>query len=1180
MNSESSLNLETQYPDFFHVGTMSIALIGPDGRRRNAVARSIAESHAGGEVHEFASYPPNMDGVAKMLEEHYNVLLIDVDSDREYALQLVENICASDVTTVIVYSESGDPDLMVRCMRAGVREFLTLPLNQGTMADALVRTASRFPATKAKKTGGKLLVFLGAKGGTGVTTVACNFAVALAQDTTQSTLLIDLDLPLGDAALNLGLEPEYSTINALQESERLDSAFLSKLLLKHSSGLSVLAAPGKFPQYEASGESIEKLLTVARQDFDNVVVDTGSKLHFAETALFKEARTVYLITQARITELRNSNRLINQFFIGGAPNLEIVINRYQPGSLGMGDENITKALSRPAQWQIPNDYGAVRGMQNTATPFVLEDSLISQMIQEMAGAATGKPVSQEKKKGFSFLNRGRGNSARNAGVEDSLNFSRVTNSPGGAGVLPGAIRPEFKASIAEPFVSIAPVETQPATEAPARSEASAQKDTSSVTQFADVVKEASSSAAAAIRQSEPETRIYKGVTYVKGADGQWHLQANRVEPKEKEITTRETPTITWPTPVPIPYGARLSISQLNATSSVRGRFVYTPAEGYVLAAGTHTLWVTFTPADSEKYVPAQAAVLQTVLKAVPEIAWPTPAPLTYGSPLSEAELNAATSVPGTFTYSPRAGDVLPAGIHELTVTFIPTDATGYTTAEAAVPLTVTKATPAITWPPPAPIAYGTALSATELNATASVPGKFVFIPVAGSVLAAGTHRPSTIFAPTDAANYTPARAAVSLTVTKATPTITWLNPAPVAYGTPLSAAQLNATTSVPGTFTYSPSDGEVLPAGEQTLSVIFTPGDRADYATAEATVRLTVTRAEATIVRWSTPADISYGTALSAAELNATAMIPGQFVYTPEAGIVLAAGTHSLKVTFIPTDTNFPVAEGAVSLTVTRATPAIQWPAPNDISYGSPLSAAELNATASIPGKFAYTPAAGDLLAAGKQTLSVIFTPTHATDYTTAEASVTLTVRKAMPVIVWPVSAPIPYGTALSAEQLNATASVAGTFVYTPGAGTVLPAGPQTLGVTFIPANTQIYTTAQATVPLAVDGMTDIAPTRQSTADAEVEDVLQMLQSHRNAEAVQPRRVETKTHFVGSVISAEFLKEFMPPEGAGRTHIEQVKQEEAQGGNTSDQPIELETRTYKGATYVKGADGQWHLKQK
>ena len=76
----------------------------------------------------------------------------------------------------------------------------------------------------------------------------------------------------------LGSLPQYSTANALQNFSRLDSNFLSQLLIKHSSGLSVLAAPDKYTPVQASNEAVEKLLTVARQDFDYVVVDAGSQL--------------------------------------------------------------------------------------------------------------------------------------------------------------------------------------------------------------------------------------------------------------------------------------------------------------------------------------------------------------------------------------------------------------------------------------------------------------------------------------------------------------------------------------------------------------------------------------------------------------------------------------------------------------------------------------------------------------------------------------------------------------------------------------------------------------------------------------------------------------------------------------------------------------------------------------
>ncbi|MGA3373606.1 MAG: hypothetical protein ABSC48_17800, partial [Terracidiphilus sp.] len=201
MNSESSPYLDDQYPDSLGADLLSIALLGPDEDRRKAAAKALAECQSG-EIREFFSYPASLDDVPKLLEQHYDVIIIDLDSHPEYALELVESICANAPATVMVYSEKTDAELLVRCMRAGAREFLTMPFAPNTMAEALVRASARRPATRpAKKTGGRLEVFLGAKGGDGVTTLACNFAVSLAQESSQSTLLIDLDLPLGDAAL-------------------------------------------------------------------------------------------------------------------------------------------------------------------------------------------------------------------------------------------------------------------------------------------------------------------------------------------------------------------------------------------------------------------------------------------------------------------------------------------------------------------------------------------------------------------------------------------------------------------------------------------------------------------------------------------------------------------------------------------------------------------------------------------------------------------------------------------------------------------------------------------------------------------------------------------------------------------------------------------------------------------
>jgi RHS repeat-associated protein len=252
--------------------------------------------------------------------------------------------------------------------------------------------------------------------------------------------------------------------------------------------------------------------------------------------------------------------------------------------------------------------------------------------------------------------------------------------------------------------------------------------------------------------------------------------------------------------------------------------------------------------------------------------------------------------------------------------------TNYTAATASTSFTVSPATPVITWPTPSAVTNGTALSATQLNATASTPGTFVYSPASGTVPTVGTQTLSVTFTPTDTTDYNSATATATLTVNKATPAINWATPGAITYGTALSATQLNATASVAGTFAYSPASGTVPTAGTQVLSVTFTPTDTTDYNSVTAIVTLTVNSAqsgqETPDISWLTPAAISYGTALSSTQLNASAsyngtVVPGTFEYTPAAGEVLDSGSQTLLVAFFPNDsTTYSTAGGSVQLQV------------------------------------------------------------------------------------------------------------------------------------------------------------------------------------------------------------------------------------------------------------------------
>jgi 6-phosphogluconolactonase (cycloisomerase 2 family) len=356
---------------------------------------------------------------------------------------------------------------------------------------------------------------------------------------------------------------------------------------------------------------------------------------------------------------------------------------------------------------------------------------------------------------------------------------------------------------------------------------------------------------------------------------------------------------------------------------------------------------------------------------------------------------------GKATVNPTTGVVTGLAVGTTTITATQAVAAGFNaTTSTSYTLTVTIGTPTISAAPSATgIAFGQTLASSTLSGgTASVSGTFIFT-TSSTAPSVGTAAQGVTFTPTDTTNYTSVTTTVNVTVAKATPTITWATPSAITYGTTLSATQLNATSSLTaGTIVYSPASGTTPSAGTQTLTATFTPTDTANYNTATGTVSLTVNKATPTIT-WATPSAITYGTTLSATQLNATSSLTaGTIAYSPASGTTPSAGTQTLTATFTPTDTaNYNASTRTVSLVVNKATPTITWATPSTITVGTALSSTQLNATTSVAGTIAYSPASGSIPSAGTQTLSATFTPTDTANYNPASASVALSVVVAVP---------------------------------------------------------------------------------------------------------------------------------------------------------------------------------------
>jgi len=522
------------------------------------------------------------------------------------------------------------------------------------------------------------------------------------------------------------------------------------------------------------------------------------------------------------------------------------------------------------------------------------------------------------------------------------------------------------------------------------------------------------------------------VTFTPNDTANW----NTVSGTAPVSVNRAVPTVsTWPTAAAITYGQTLASATLSGgAASVTGTFAYaTPA--IAPSAGTAAQQVRFTP-DNANYETVTGTVDVTVNKATPTFdPLPTPSALTYGQTLGESTLTGATpSTPGTFAW-PDPNTVPEVGTSSQQVTFTPADDANYNTVTVLVLLTVNKVTPMVTeWPTAAALVYGQTLMDSALSGgAASVAGSFAWAEPATVPTVGGPGQP-VVFMPTDNAHYAEVTGAVSVSVSKALPTIiTPPTAAPISVGQPLSASALTGgVASTSGSFEFT-APATILPLGTSLQSVTFTPTDLNNYVTTTLDVTVTINnKTTPTITQLPAASVIAYGQSLFDSTLTGgAASVLGIFEWTTPT-LTPDVGTADQTVVFTPDDlANYNPVEVTVPVTVEKATPAvIVDPAASTILQGQPLSMSVLNGgEASVPGTFAWTdPAATPETGTSDQ--SVTFTPADGERFNTVTflVPVTVTPVSTLAVTLAPTTVTVSAGESL---VLTATATgAAGTVHY------------------------------------------------------------------------------------------------------------------------------------------------------
>ncbi|TWT95976.1 Septum site-determining protein MinD [Botrimarina colliarenosi] len=339
-------------------------------------------------------------------ETHPDVAFISMDADPEKAIELVEELARQKPeVALLVASSSTDGAMILRSMRAGAKEFLTKPLRPDDLATALQRIGrTRFGAEGAGAGSCRVIAVSGCTGGVGSTSLAINLGCELASNPTNSVVVLDLDLALGDADVYLDTIPEYTLTDVAQNIGRLDFTLLKRSLTKHSSGVYLLPRPVQLEDSKlVTTDDLTRVINLLRATFTHLIIDTSKAYNELDLLAMDLASDILMVTQLDLPCLRNVVRLMMSFEQRGAlrEKVKIVVNRVGQGGASISVKKAESTLGQDIFWQLPNDFRTMIEVRNNGVPLLEQapKAPLTQSIQQLARELTGGSSAGESDSG-------------------------------------------------------------------------------------------------------------------------------------------------------------------------------------------------------------------------------------------------------------------------------------------------------------------------------------------------------------------------------------------------------------------------------------------------------------------------------------------------------------------------------------------------------------------------------------------------------------------------------------------------------------------------------------------------------------------------------------------------------------------------------------------------------------
>jgi pilus assembly protein CpaE len=261
-----------------------------------------------------------------------------------------------------------DPALMLEAMRAGVNECVAHPVTQDDLQAALQRIAAQRPSSRS----GDVFAIVGAKGGVGATTIAVNLATMLAKLRPSSTLLVDLHLTYGDAAIFLGAEPRFTVLDALENAHRLDATFLHTLVAATRSGVQLLPSSDRTAAKAVDAARVRTLIDCAAAEYPYVVLDVPRSDAVVLDAL-DAAGAIVVIANQEVATVRSASRMaaaLQQRY--GHDRVTVAMTRYDDNA-DIGRQDVERVVGQRVRHVFPNNYPMAVASLNKGRPLVLDN---------------------------------------------------------------------------------------------------------------------------------------------------------------------------------------------------------------------------------------------------------------------------------------------------------------------------------------------------------------------------------------------------------------------------------------------------------------------------------------------------------------------------------------------------------------------------------------------------------------------------------------------------------------------------------------------------------------------------------------------------------------------------------------------------------------------------------------